>query len=71
MKTIRKDKIIEYEQLESAKLEKHILLTSNHPFIVSMEYVFQTDIRIYFLMNFVKGGELYKQIIECKRFSEE
>jgi len=40
MKTIWKDKIIEYEQLESAKLEKHILLTSNHPFIVSMEYVF-------------------------------
>lgn len=40
MKSIRKDKVIEYEQLESAKLEWHILSTSNYPFIVSMEYVF-------------------------------
>jgi serine/threonine protein kinase len=36
-----------------------------------MEYVFQTDVRIYFLMNFVKGGELFKQIIDFKRFPEE
>jgi protein-serine/threonine kinase len=40
MKSIRKDKVIDYEQLESAKLERHILSTSNHPFIVGMEYVF-------------------------------
>lgn len=40
MKSIRKDKVIEYDQLESAKLEWHILSTSNHPFIVAMEYVF-------------------------------
>jgi serine/threonine protein kinase len=36
-----------------------------------MEYVFQNDIRIYFLMEFVKGGELFTHIIEKKRFDEE
>lgn len=71
MKSIRKDKVIDYEQLESAKLERHILSSSNHPFIVGMEYVFQNEVRIYFLMNFVKGGELFKQIIDFKRFPEK
>ena len=33
--------------------------------------MFQNDVRIYFLMNFVKGGELFKQIIDHKRFPEE
>lgn len=36
-----------------------------------MEYVFQNDVRIYFLMEFVKGGELFTHIIEKKRFDEE
>ena len=40
MKSIRKDKIIEYEQLESTLLEKHIALEHEHPFIVKMQYLF-------------------------------
>jgi len=59
MKVIRKDKIIDFQSLESTKLEKHILQGSNHPFIVQMHYVFQTDVRVYFLLDFIKGGELF------------
>lgn len=40
MKSIRKDKIIEYEYLESTLLEKHIALENEHPFIVKMQYLF-------------------------------
>ena len=54
MKCIRKDKIIDNEQFENIKLEKDILYTVEHPFIVNMEYVFQNDYRIYFLMKFIK-----------------
>ena len=64
MKSIRKDKIIDYEQLESTKLEKTILMSSHHPFIVQMEYMFQNDTRLYFLMDYVKGGELFTHIIQ-------
>ena len=41
-----------------------------HPFIVNMEYVFQNEYRIYFLMNFVKGGELFRHLVKIKRFNE-
>lgn len=40
MKCIRKDVIIDNEQFENIKLEKDILYTIEHPFIVGMDYVF-------------------------------
>lgn len=71
MKSLRKDMIIDYEQLESTKLEKHILSSTDHPFIVKMQYVLQNDIRIYFLMDLILGGELFTRILDEKRFSEK
>lgn len=40
MKCIRKDIILENEQMENIQLEKDILYTVNHPFLVNMEFVF-------------------------------
>lgn len=40
MKSLRKDVIIDYDQVESTKLEKEILLQADHPFLVGMNYVF-------------------------------
>lgn len=40
MKTINKSVLIENDQLESTILEKNILLQENHPFLLSMDYVF-------------------------------
>ena len=40
MKSLRKDVIIDYDQVESTKLEKDILLQADHPFLVGMNYVF-------------------------------
>ena len=52
-------------------MEKDILYTIEHPFIVSMDYVFQNELRIYFLMKFIKGGELFRHLNKMKRFTEE
>lgn len=71
MKCIRKDIIIENEQMENIQLEKDILYTIDHPFLVNMEYVFQNEYRIYFLMHFVKGGELFRHLVNVKRFPED
>lgn len=71
MKSTRKDKIVDYEQIESAKLEKFITHETDHPFIVKMYYLFQNDVRVYFLLEYVPGGELFKHIVENKRIPEE
>lgn len=70
MKCIRKDIILENEQMENIQLEKDILRQIDHPFLVNMEYVFQNDYRIYFLMKFVKGGELFRHLVEVRNFPE-
>ena len=40
IKAIRKDVLIEYNQIQNTKLEKEILLTCDHPFLVGMDYLF-------------------------------
>lgn len=40
VKSIRKDILIEYDQVDSTMLEKQIMLEVDHPFLVSMDYVF-------------------------------
>ena len=68
MKCIRKDVILKNENMDSLKLEKEILYEIEHPFIVSMDYVFSDAFRIYFLMDFVEGGELFRHLVKVRRF---
>lgn len=62
MKCIRKDIVIDHESVQSLEVEKLILLQVNHPFIIGMDYVFQKAFRIYFIMDFIQGGELFKHL---------
>lgn len=71
MKSLRKDVIIEYDQVESTKLEKDILLQADHPFLVGMSYVFQTEQKVFFVMRFVRGGELFMHLRQVTRFPED
>lgn len=40
------------------------MLEFEHPFVVGMDYAFQNDLRIYFVMPFVRGAELYKVFLK-------
>ena len=71
MKVIRKDVLIEYDQIESTLLEKDILQKADHPFLVGMEYVFQTEMKIFFVMKFIRGGELFMHLRKARQFNEE
>ena len=52
-------------------MEKEILMKVKHPFLVSLDYIFQSDTKIYFVMTFVKGGELYQLLSKEKWFTEQ
>lgn len=66
MKSLRKDVILDYDQIESTMLEKDILQKADHPFLVGMEFVFQTDLKIFFVMKFVRGGELFMHLRKAR-----
>ena len=71
MKILKKQHIIEAKQLEHTRAEKLILQHVNHPFLVSLKHSFQTGPKIYFVLEFMKGGELFQHLRRVKRFTEE
>lgn len=36
-----------------------------------MEYVFQNELRIYFFLKYVNGGNIYDNLYKVQRFNEE
>ena len=70
MKILRKKDILESEQVEHTKAEKAILQHVNHPFLVSLHSAFSNKRKIYFVMELMRGGELYCHLGKLKRFSE-
>ena len=70
IKSIRKDVLLEKGQIENTLLEKDIMFDSDNPFLITMDYLFQNDLRLYFVMPFIRGGELYKVFQKEKRFKE-
>ena len=70
IKAIRKDLLIRDDLVKNAAEERDILLSCDHPFLCGMEYVFQTSLRLYFIMPFINGGELDRIFIKKRRFTE-
>lgn len=71
IKILKKKDIIDQDQLEHTKAEKAILQHVNHPFVVGLEYAFQTPEKVYFVLEFMQGGELFQHLRSFKRFAED
>ncbi len=70
IKIIKKAGIIDEESLEHVLAENRVLQTMDHPFLVKLYSSFQTPDRLYFVMELVRGGELFFHLSKERRFSE-
>ena len=71
MKTLKKDMILRKGQTTNTKVERMILERLNHPFIVKLHYAFQTPERLYFVIDFLNGGELFFHLRKEMKFNED
>lgn len=65
IKVLKKEFIIENEEVESIRSEKRVLLIANkerHPFLINLHAAFQTETRVYFVMEYISGGDLMLHI---------
>ncbi|KAF9097264.1 serine/threonine protein kinase psk1 [Mortierella sp. AD031] len=72
MKVLKKASIIVHaKDTECTMSERKILEAIRHPFIVKLHYAFQTDHRLYLILEYASGGELFTHLAAERMFSEE
>ncbi|KAJ3020572.1 Ribosomal protein S6 kinase beta-1 [Thoreauomyces humboldtii] len=72
MKVLKKASIVLHgKDAENTKNERGILEDVRHPFIVTLHYAFQTDAKLYLLLSYASGGELFSYLAREKMFSED
>uniref|UniRef100_A0A671YA66 Ribosomal protein S6 kinase n=1 Tax=Sparus aurata TaxID=8175 RepID=A0A671YA66_SPAAU len=61
MKVLKKATLKVRDRVRS-KMERDILAEVNHPFIVKLHYAFQTEGKLYLILDFLRGGDLFTRL---------
>lgn len=70
MKVLKKEMLQTRNQKIHTKTERDVLAKVKSPFIVQLFYAFQSPEKLYFVMEFLNGGELFFHLRKEKRFTE-
>uniref|UniRef100_A0AAQ6AGQ9 Ribosomal protein S6 kinase n=1 Tax=Amphiprion ocellaris TaxID=80972 RepID=A0AAQ6AGQ9_AMPOC len=70
MKVLKKATLKVRDRVRS-KMERDILAEVNHPFIVKLHYAFQTEGKLYLILDFLRGGDLFTRLSKEVMFTEE
>ena len=62
MKVVNKKDVIKRGKAKRVMLERDILSSTNHPFIVTMYLALQTRHRLYFFLQYCPGGEFFRML---------
>ncbi|CAD8198047.1 unnamed protein product [Paramecium pentaurelia] len=70
MKLIDKEFILQHKKQGIVQNERDIMTVLDHPFIIKLEYAFESKNFIIFVLEFCSGGELFWQLRQVKRMTE-
>ncbi|CAD8089759.1 unnamed protein product [Paramecium primaurelia] len=71
MKVLRKSLIFKQNICRYAITERNVLSVSSHPFIVKLRYAFQTQDKLFMILDYCPGGDLGQILTKQKRLSED
>ena len=71
MKILNKKFIVKKNQVSHTQTERVLLEKLKHPFIVRLNYAFQDSKRLYFLTEFLQGGELFFHLRRNSGYKEK
>ena len=71
MKILDKKYIVKKNQVSHTQTERAMLEKLKHPFIVRLNYAFQDSKRLYFLTEFLQGGELFFHLRRNSGYKEK
>ncbi|BEJ12875.1 hypothetical protein CspHIS471_0300490 [Cutaneotrichosporon sp. HIS471] len=70
LKTIRKAHIVSRSEVTHTLAERTVLAQVNSPFIVPLKFSFQSKEKLYLVLAFVNGGELFHHLQREGKFNE-
>ncbi|CAL2029055.1 unnamed protein product [Caenorhabditis brenneri] len=70
MKVLKKA-TLKVRDRQRTKLERNILAHISHPFIVKLHYAFQTEGKLYLILDFLRGGDLFTRLSKEVMFTED
>ncbi|KAJ1927693.1 Serine/threonine-protein kinase [Tieghemiomyces parasiticus] len=70
MKILNKSKIVMRSEVQHTLAERTVLAQINHPFIVPLKFSFQSPEKLYLVLAFINGGELFHHLQREGRFDE-
>jgi serine/threonine protein kinase len=68
MKVLKKANILKQQEVEHTLAERSILKSIKHPFMINLKFSFQTETKLYLVLDFVCGGELFFHLQRMRRF---
>ncbi|CAL8315424.1 protein kinase C iota type [Gadus morhua] len=72
MKVVKKELVNDDEDIDWVQTEKHVFeQASNHPFLVGLHSCFQTESRLFFVIEYVNGGDLMFHMQRQRKLPEE
>ena len=71
MKILKKTELQRRRQVERTKTERTILAAIQHPFIVRLHFAFQSNQKLYMVMDFVQGGDFFTLMRKYRRLPED
>lgn len=71
MKVLSKAKIMSHNLTRYAMTERNVLSLATHPFIVKLHYAFQTQEKLFLILDYCPGGDLAEYLQLEKRFNED
>lgn len=70
MKTLRKADVLKRNQVAHVKAERDILAEADNEWVVKLYYSFQDSDVLYFVMDYIPGGDLMSLLIKLGIFEE-
>ncbi|XP_062701965.1 serine/threonine-protein kinase Warts isoform X2 [Aedes albopictus] len=71
MKTLRKSDVLKRNQVAHVKAERDILAEADNEWVVKLYYSFQDKDNLYFVMDYIPGGDLMSLLIKKGIFEED
>lgn len=70
MKVVEKSIVVQRKNVEQSIMERRILQSIEHPFLISLEAAFKDNVYLYLVLPFISGGDLFTSIHRYGGLSE-